>query len=447
MASTGLEQLRSLQNQLNTLIDDYAQAESKSPLFGLNEVGKEVSLEPQDPQLAKLATTLNQMQAVVLGDKLPFQRAFEFHVIGCLNVAVDAHVEEFLREAWNRGVKSLSSDELAKPTGIDANKLARCLRLLASYHIFTESETNVFSRNRCSASLDSGVSVEELVKDPLAKYSSERGGIGAIIGHFAQEGMRSDSYMSESLLSSTGPRDYGFSRAYDGQKIWEYFARDENESKRKRFHCGTGAMFKYLNREESVLLGFPWASLPEGSTICDVAGRTGNVSLEIAQAVPHLEFVVQDQESIIKAHAIPYWEAPERQAYKERVKLVVHDFFDPQPTKGAAVYLIRMALHGFNDDQVTQVLSNFAAAADQSSKLIIIEGVYESLATPGVYPPSTATPYLLDLQMLSIINVRERLEAQYVSLAGRAGWKHVKTWKTGKDGQDGIFRHYEFALQ
>lgn len=39
--------------------------------------------------------------------------------------------------------------------------------------------------------------------------------------------------------------------------------------------------------------------------MCDVAGRTGNVSLEIAQSVSHLEFVVQDQESIIKSLSIP----------------------------------------------------------------------------------------------------------------------------------------------
>jgi hypothetical protein len=48
--------------------------------------------------------------------------------------------------------------------------------------------------------------------------------------------------------------------------------------------------------------------------------------------------------------------------------------------------------------------------------------------------------------MLTVINVQERLEEQYVSIALKAGWKHVKTWKTGKDGKDGIFRHYEFAL-
>lgn len=457
MPSPGLDQLRQLQDQLNGLIEAYSQHEDKGPLFALNDIGEPVSLEPQDSELAKISSTLTQMQAVVLGDKLPFQRAIEFHVISCLNVAVDAHAEESLREAWDRGVRSLHVEELAKPTRIDSEKLARCLRLLASYHIFAETAPNVFSRNRCSASLDSGVSLEALAADPLAKYASERGGVGSIIGHFAQEGLRSASYMSESLLSPTGVRDYGFSRAFDGKKIWEYFADEGNEAKRKRFHCGTGAMFKYLDREESVLLGFPWHSLPEGSTVCDVAGRTGNISLDIAKAVPHLKFIVQDQESIIDSLATQFWESAERQPYKDRIQLVAHDFFDPQPVKGAAVYLIRMALHGFNDEQVVQVLTQIAEAADPSSRLIIIESAYESLAEPGAYPPLDTTPYLLDLQMLTVINVRERLEARYVSIAKEAGWNHAKTWKTGgrrdddddssrESQRDGVFRHYEFAL-
>jgi hypothetical protein len=80
MPSTAIEQLRSLQAQVNALIDTHAQGEQKESLFALDQVGKEVSLKPQDPQLAKLSATLSQMQAVVLGDKLPFQRAFEVSI-------------------------------------------------------------------------------------------------------------------------------------------------------------------------------------------------------------------------------------------------------------------------------------------------------------------------------------------------------------------------------
>ena len=72
-------------------------------------------------------------------------------------------------------------------------------------------------------------------------------------------------------------------------------------------------------------------------------------------------------------------------------------------------------------------------------------------------------PYLLDIQMcvallrlsrstlvdacrarrLSIVNAQERTEEQYKSLASQAGWKYVKSWKTGEN-KEGTFRHYEF---
>ncbi|GAA5869962.1 hypothetical protein JCM16303_001852 [Sporobolomyces ruberrimus] len=123
MASKGLEQLLSLQSSLNSLIDAYARAPGASSLCALDEVGKEVSLEPVDPRLAKISATLNNMSAVVLGDKLPFQRAFEYHIITALHVAYDAHVEETLREARERGSTVVAVETLAKPTGIEPQKL------------------------------------------------------------------------------------------------------------------------------------------------------------------------------------------------------------------------------------------------------------------------------------------------------------------------------------
>lgn len=47
---------------------------------------------------------------------------------------------------------------------------------------------------------------------------------------------------------------------------------------------------------------------------------------------------------------------------------------------------------------------------------------------------------------LSIVNAQERTENEYKSLASKSGWKHVKTWKTGENGE-GSFRHYEFEKE
>ena len=41
-------------------------------------------------------------------------------------------------------------------------KIARILRFLAVHHIFKEVAPDVFARNRCSSSLDTGKSVQEL---------------------------------------------------------------------------------------------------------------------------------------------------------------------------------------------------------------------------------------------------------------------------------------------
>jgi len=48
---------------------------------------------------------------------------------------------------------------------------------------------------------------------------------------------------------------------------------------------------------------------------------------------------------------------------------------------------------------------------------------------------------------MAALGTNERTELQYQLLAEKAGWRLVNTWKTGKNGQDGAFRHYEFMLK
>lgn len=90
---------------------------------------------------------------------------------------------------------------------------------------------------------------------------------------------------------------------------------------------------------------YPFELLPDGSKVVDVGGSRGHVSVRIAEKVPGLSFVVQDDEGILEAGQA---EGISEQV-KERVDFMPHDFFAEQPVKGAEVYLLRFILHDHPD--------------------------------------------------------------------------------------------------
>ena len=45
--------------------------------------------------------------------------------------------------------------------------------------------------------------------------------------------------------------------------------------------------------------GFPWEDLPKDSVVVDVGGGIGSMSVMLAQAFPHLRFVVQDRAGVV----------------------------------------------------------------------------------------------------------------------------------------------------
>ena len=71
-----------------------------------------------------------------------------------------AHIPELLREG---GPGGLHVHTIAMNTGVDENKLAHILRLLASHHILRELRPNVFVNNRVSSLIDSGKRFQDIV--------------------------------------------------------------------------------------------------------------------------------------------------------------------------------------------------------------------------------------------------------------------------------------------
>lgn len=52
-----------------------------------------------------------------------------------------------------------------------------------------------------------------------------------------------------------------------------------------------------------------------------------------------------------------------------------HDFFQPQPVRGASAYLLKSIIHDWSDPYATQILTRIREAASPNSKLLVIDRI------------------------------------------------------------------------
>ena len=90
-----------------------------------------------------------------------------------------------------------------------------------------------------------------------------------------------------------------------------------------------------------------------------------------------------------------------------RVSFKAHNFFELQPTHGAAVYMLRMIIHDWPDAEATLILRNIVPALEATrSTLLIMDTV---LPAPGSLPfIRERVIRTRDLTMRQVFNARER---------------------------------------
>jgi len=109
-----------------------------------------------------------------------------------------------------------------------------------------------------------------------------------------------------------------------------------------------GALFA-----DSVLLKvYDWASLGP-AILVDIGGGKGLVCRSLAKHFSTLSFIVQDLEGTVAAgrEQLPV-------ELHDRVTFMTHDFFTPQPVKGADVYYFRAIFHDWPDKYCIRILQN-----------------------------------------------------------------------------------------
>ncbi|EKM56172.1 uncharacterized protein PHACADRAFT_196226 [Phanerochaete carnosa HHB-10118-sp] len=359
-------------------------------------------------------------------------------------VAEAAYVPNILREA---GTKGLHVNEIAAIRNVDAGKLGRNLRHLASRHIFEEVAPDIFRNNRISSSMCTGKLVQEMLDSPIDRWDGTDGfaALLSLNGDFNQWG---NGWLADHLLdSATGhsqePNEAAWQRA-KGTKltIFDWLELPEHALELRKVSIGMRATTS-SDSDTVATRGFEWASLLSGSLVVDIGGGVGSLTMILAKVHKHLRYVVQDRHAVAK-EGERLWKAT-MPGFVENgiVQLQGHDFFAEQPIKDAGVFIIRHVIHDWSDKYASKILSRLRDAAQPTTKLVVMDiivdymcrdsggvadipGATRSQAPEPLLPyadSATGRTYSLDICMMCAANCQERTLGHFVELLKSAGWK------------------------
>lgn len=118
-----------------------------------------------------------------------------------------------------------------------------------------------------------------------------------------------------------------------------------------------------------------------GADIPQVGGSVGQVSKRICAAAPDVTCIVQDLPSMVKIgedELEPEWNG--------RISFMAHDFFEPQPVRAPAAFLLRFILHDWPDQDACKILRQLSLQMGPETRILINDSV---MPEPGATDPLT----------------------------------------------------------
>ncbi|EPQ51546.1 S-adenosyl-L-methionine-dependent methyltransferase [Gloeophyllum trabeum ATCC 11539] len=364
-------------------------------------------------------------------------KAYCFYECSCLEVAFSARISDILLDKPN----GMHVSELSKASGVEVGKLGRVLRLLATQHCYREVEPDVFANNRLSMKL--------LSNDP----------IGNFIGHITDECMKGGSHLWTALSDPEWGTSYeventAFKKAM-GLSIFNWYNEDpRGKSVHERFNQGMIGLGEF-NGRGLLAKAYPWETLPEDTVLCDVGGGNGHASLIVLKSFPHVKAIIQDQEHVVSTGKALWSRECPGALEKDRVAFVPIDFFRDTPVRDCDIYYARHVLHDWPDAECVKILANIRKAMKPSSRVLIHEYIYQNVSPTRTQAytldkaPEPLLPnfgagrfkvYTQDINMMALMNAKERSPEMFIELGEQVGLKFVKFHNSGETGL------VEFAL-
>ncbi|KZT56258.1 S-adenosyl-L-methionine-dependent methyltransferase [Calocera cornea HHB12733] len=345
-----------------------------------------------------------------------------------LTTAIKYNVAQDLCDASVDQEKGVEGAILASKYGLLPDEFTRVMRALAAKHYIRETSEGCFAANRVSVALTP--------PNAAPRAAAYNGGFGLAVATRLTDSLDIHEHRTAAQLA----------HGYDTD-LFTFLTTNS-----KYFNIFTAAMTgTYDATHASLMADYPWAELSSDTVVIDIGGGEGGLGMAIVKAFPHLKVINQDRPEV-QAPAYKNWQSHIPDIFESgRIAFEPHNFFDPEPRKGAQYLCI---IHDWPYDDCVAILNCLKSAMVPSSRLLIIENVVYPPVSPSAYVPfmlgsvnnrqafkKADTPWPLpngsqvlelthDYEMLSNFKAKERTPSEWRSLLGDVGMKMVKIWPT-----------------
>lgn len=189
-----------------------------------------------------------------------------------------------------------------------------------------------------------------------------------------------------------------------GVPLWEYFSR--NPEQQAHFAQAMSGLTAFIASEVPHLHDFS-----RYARVADIGGSQGVLLEQILRVHSSCRGILFDLPEVI-AGARSRIEAVGLSA---RVELVGGSFFEPV-IPVAEAYLLKHILHDWDDAPSTTILQQIHRSAPADARLFLVEWVMPDNSQPSPAP-------LMDINMLVLVNGRERTAREFKTLLGGASWQ------------------------
>jgi len=286
----------------------------------------------------------------------------------------------------------LGADELATSVNADADALQRLLRVLIGRGIFRQRRDGRYQLNPLADTL-------------RCNAPKSVAGLASLYG--SREHREHWSYLSEAIRTGKAVIP-----VLHGADAFDYLSSEPELAK-----VFNRAMAETTEMTVPFLLAaYPFDAYP---TVVDVGGGVGRLLAAILADTPTARGVLYDL-----PHAVAEAPALLRQhGVADRVRVDEGSFFDGVPT-GGDIYVLKMIIHDWPEDQAIEILRNVRAAAQVGTTLLLIETVIPDRNREHV-------GNWTNLEMLLMNAGRERTAAEYRRLLQQAGFQVTRVVPTG----------------